>query len=350
MSSRCLAHPARYLLLALPLLAACTFDGAGIPGKTADGARDLSGDSPADLERPDAATPDLDAALPKADLSEAALPDAAPDLSDAALPDTTPDLPVDLPDAALPDTTPADLPLPDQALPDLPWPDLALPDLPPPDSYPQPPPNTTYAFAAPPTGITIDGDLTEWTGGWISIASPGDWVSMGGASSGAADISAKLAARWDAAALYLAFEITDDVHSNTYDGDTLYLYQGDSVQIGLDMADNDGPAYDNTDDYEYGWARTNSGNLIRYRWMAPGGSPAMANTFAVTRANSTTRYEIRLPLVDLGVSSLAAGKSVGFSFLANDNDGSSRDGFIEWTSGIGQQKNPGAFGLLTLMP
>ena len=316
-SSRTLVSVARYLLLELLLLSACTFDSTGVSAGKAD--------------RPTG----LFDALPDAALPDAALPDAA--LPDVAVPDLPPP---DLPDAALPDLPPLDLPPPD----------LPPPDLPPPDSYPQPPANTIYAFAAPPSGITIDGDLSEWTGGWISISSPADWVSMGGSSSGAADLSAKLAARWDAAALYIALEVTDDVHSNTYDGDAMHLYEGDSVQIGLDMANNDGSAYDNTDDYEYGWARTNSGNQIRYRWMAPSGAPAMVNTFAVTRAGSTTRYEVRLPLVDLGLGSLTAGKSVGFSAMVNENDGAGRDGFIEWTSGIGQQKNPAAFGLLTLMP
>ena len=340
-SSRTLASLGKYLLLELLLVSACTFDSAGLPPGAGDSAL---GDSAADL--PDAALPDL----PPADLTDAAPPDLSPELP-------LPDLPLlDLP---LPDLPPADLPLPDLS-PDLPptdlpsldlSPDLPPPDLPPPDSYPQPPPNTIYAFAAPPSGITIDGDLTEWTGGWITIASPADWFSTGGSSSGPSDISAKLAARWDAAALYLAFEVTDDVHSNTHDADTLYLYEGDSVQIGLDMANNDGSPYDTTDDFEYGWALTSSNNQIRHRWAAPTGAPAMANTFAVKRTGSMTTYEVRLPLSDLGLSSLAAGKSAGFGALVNENDGSGRDGFIEWTTGIGWgQKNPGAFGLLTLMP
>jgi hypothetical protein len=76
----------------------------------------------------------------------------------------------------------------------------------------------------------------------------------------------------------------------------------------------------------------------------------MTNTFAVVRSGNTTTYEVKLPLSDLGLSSLAAGDSMGFGAIANENDGSGRDGFIEWTSGIGAGKNPAAFGLLQLMP
>ena len=377
----------RFPLLVLTVLlslAACSFDSSGL---TPDDARDAGGtdtartdlltadrptpdlpgtdllardlptpDQPAlDLSTPDLPTPDLPTPdlptpdLPPPDLSTPDLP--APDLPkpDLSIPDLPiPDLPT--PDLPIPDLPTPDLPIPDLPIPDLPTPDSPIPDLPLPDSYPQPPASTVYAFPAPSSGITIDGNLAEWTGGWISIAAPADWISSGGSSSGPADISAKFAARWDAAALYLAFEVTDNTHHNTWDSDTSGLWQGDSVQVGLDMAQNGGSNYDATDDFEYGWAVTNSSNQIRHRWIAPTSAPAMANTFVVKRTGTTTFYEVRLPLSDLGISSLSSATSMGFSTIVNENDGSGRDGFIEWTTGVGAGKNPAAFGVLTLMP
>ncbi|MCK5797058.1 MAG: hypothetical protein KAI47_07745, partial [Deltaproteobacteria bacterium] len=219
-----------------------------------------------------------------------------------------------------------------------------------PDTLAPPPPDTLYAFPAPLSGITVDCDLSEWTGGWLSIAAPPDWVSTGGSAQNAQDLSARFAARWNATDLYLAFEVTDDIHQNAKGADTEHLWQDDSVQIGLDMAQNGGSSYDNTDDFEYGWAITTAGAQIRYRWYAPTGSPAMQNTFAVRRSDTTTSYEIKLPLSDIGLSSLTAGVRFSFSALVNENDGQGREGYIEWTSGIGQSKTPANFGEIILQP
>jgi hypothetical protein len=214
-----------------------------------------------------------------------------------------------------------------------------------------PPPNTLYALPAP--SIAVDGVLGDWSAaGWLTIAAPAYWVSMGGSASGASDISCKTAARWDAGALYLAFEVTDDIHRNTHAGDTGNLWRGDSVQIGLDMARNGGNTYDTTDDFEYGWALSGE-QAIRQRWFAPTGAPAMQHTFAVKRKATTTTYEIRLPLPDLGVSALAVNQTLGFDFMVNDDDGSDRKGYLEWTPGLGTDpawKKPGQFGTLKLVP
>jgi len=42
------------------------------------------------------------------------------------------------------------------------------------------------------------------------------------------------------------------------------------------------------------------------------------------------------------------GERLAFSFLVNDNDGTGRKGWIEWTPGIGASKDPTRFAALIL--
>jgi hypothetical protein len=193
---------------------------------------------------------------------------------------------------------------------------------------------------------SVDGILTDWVGAnYVGLAAPADYVTVGAATTGANDVRASFALRWDPQALYLAVLVDDEAQANGYTA--AEMWQGDSLQVAFDMAHNGGSAYDATDDYEYGWAKTSTGD-VRHRFYAPNGAPAAADTFAVTRDGTTTIYEVRVPATDLGIATLAAGKVFGFSLLVNDNDGTGRDGFLQWTPGIGQSKNPGLFGEVTL--
>ncbi|MBL8994534.1 MAG: hypothetical protein JNM63_14410, partial [Spirochaetia bacterium] len=42
----------------------------------------------------------------------------------------------------------------------------------------------------------------------------------------------------------------------------------------------------------------------------------------------------------------AAFKAIRFSVLVNNNNGKGREGYLEWSSGIGAGKNPGFYGKL----
>lgn len=211
---------------------------------------------------------------------------------------------------------------------------------------PEPDEKETIAAWTEPGAVTIDGDLSDWSDTvFVELTCPEDYVSLGGACGGDEDLSARFALKWNSHALYLAVEVTDDVHINENLGEL--LWSGDSVQAGFDMAGNGGTSYDDTDDFEYGWAL--SGNTeTTYRWHSPTGAPAASQDFAVTRSGGTTRYEIRLEAQSLGRTDFYAGDSFRFSWVANDDDGSGRKGLLQWTSGIAQGKNPSLFGLVTL--
>jgi len=97
--------------------------------------------------------------------------------------------------------------------------------------------------ALPSGDLTLDGDLTEWTAaGWVAVAAPVDFRQDGSrpVADDAADLSARLAARWTSEALWFAVEVTDDVHQEG-SADEL-LWRGDSLQLAFDILDATGVA------------------------------------------------------------------------------------------------------------
>ncbi len=207
-------------------------------------------------------------------------------------------------------------------------------------------------FALRQDNIVVDGDITEWgEHSWVQISAPNDYRETGGEAEDADDISARLAVRWDDTHLYFAVEVTDDIYVNSSTGED--IWEGDSLQVAFDVAKNGGSEYDSTDDFEYGWARAQNDSLETYRWMWPDGQGAYDTTlYEISRNGTTTYYEASLRVSDLGLATFAdAGGSIGFSFMVNDGDGQGNpDGYVEWTSGIGQGKNPNAFGRLRFHP
>lgn len=218
------------------------------------------------------------------------------------------------------------------------------------DESDDPPPPVRPTLDAPQApAISLDGslDAAEWgDAAWVDLRSPDDFVSPDHAPGDAADLSARLAVLWAPDALYLGLDVTDDVHDNDAAADL--LWSADSLQVAFDMAGDGGHAYDGDDDFELGWALGASGAL-HYRWTAPASAPPDTSTAAVRRDGAHTRYEVRLPAGDLGRTSFAAGLEVGFTFLVNDADLEGREGWIEWTPGIGSFKDPASFGLLRLV-
>jgi hypothetical protein len=198
--------------------------------------------------------------------------------------------------------------------------------------------------SAPPA---IDGSLADWRGAdFVTLEAPSDWVGLGSGPPGAGDITARFAVRWDTAALYLAVAVGDDVHRNDHGEEE--LWRGDSLQVALDMGRNGGAAYDDTDDFEMGFALSRAG-LTSHRWHSPAGAPAFTSDFAIVRSGSETFYEIRLPAESLGQRAFSEVLAIGFSLVVNEDDGAGRDGFLEWTPGIGTSKRPALFGELRLV-
>lgn len=156
--------------------------------------------------------------------------------------------------------------------------------------------------------------------------------------SGPADLQARACAAWSPDALWLAVEVTDDVHDNSHRDDQ--LWQGDSVQLALDVNADAvaGAGYDD-DDRELALALVDGETRLFAHHGALDGV-----TGAVRREGRRTLYELRVAL-----PGLAEGRALRASFLVNDADGGGREGWLEWTPGIGHEKRPAQFGELALV-
>lgn len=204
-----------------------------------------------------------------------------------------------------------------------------------PDPPPPPPPPPAARIDAPhrPEGLP-DGALDDWDdAGCVLLAR---YEELAGRPESAADLTARACAAWSDGGLWLAVEVADDRHVNDFPDET--LWQGDSVQLALDAAGDAraGQGYD-ANDAEWTLARARGESRLR---QEHGDLSALGR---VTVADGRTRYELRVPLPDL-----VPGRVLRASFLVNENDGVGREGWLEWTPGIGREKNPIEFGILAL--
>lgn len=186
----------------------------------------------------------------------------------------------------------------------------------------------------------------------IDIAGEEHYSSVGGSWGGPSDLSANARVQWDDEQFYLTVNVEDNTHHQTWsNGD---IWQGDSLQIGIDLSRKDGSASQNVN--ELGFALNSQGTVSKWRWRAPAGTAAGALNdveAAITRDedNNRTLYEITIPFSELHGDNFtfAPEDVIGLTLLVNENDGEGRSGFIEYNEGIGASKDAAKFGDLHLL-
>lgn len=202
-------------------------------------------------------------------------------------------------------------------------------------------------------GITFRGNLADWrqTPSLIRLHGAKYFVAASphGKYDGDADLGADCYALWDESNLYLAFHVTDNVHFQTSTS-FAEAWRQDSIQLTLDMGNQKRGPYDN-DDFEIILEQGPDGPQVGFV-VAPlyGSSMFRDAELKVSPVPDGLLYECRIPWNRLGLHDPVTGRTVGFSFLINDddNDGQGRN-WTEWTSGIGMSKNTGAYGSLRLL-
>jgi len=160
------------------------------------------------------------------------------------------------------------------------------------------------------------------------------------------DLSGNGYLKWDDSNLYLAVNVTDDIHVQTGTGDT--IWEGDSIQFAVDPGRDSGAGSLGYNQLGFALNPTDS-SITKWRWVAPTGM-SIGNfdkcQCSIKRVGTTTTYELSIPwseLLPTGVK-ISENKDIGFSLLVNDNDSTSRNGWMQYMSGIGSGADVTAFG------
>ena len=165
--------------------------------------------------------------------------------------------------------------------------------------------------------------------------------------SGPDDLSAACRMAMDARFLYLDFKVKDDVSCPPKAGQE-DVWENDSLQFSFD------PLLEGRDRTEIAISQDASGTLRAYKlngfWTPElpenltrhGEMPDVKVT--VQPIPGGREYRIAIPLRELYPLTAKTGE-FGFSWLVNDNDGAGRK-YIQWSSGIGPDKNSSLFGIV----
>lgn len=217
-----------------------------------------------------------------------------------------------------------------------------------------------FAYAPKVNGnITIDGDLSEWSDGWMYLNRADQFEASLGYDNifyGSEDLWARLAVKWDEDNFYFAGEVHDDVHY-TSGVDESSLWQVDSFQLGI--------AYDPTNSlgssaFEEIAISEIDGTPKIYRHLTTFSNLAKASEvagaeLAVKNDGKVTYYELKIPWSSL-ISGFAetggkieAGNEIKFGALLNENDGTGRKGWYKLGDGIANTKNSSQFTKLFMM-
>jgi hypothetical protein len=183
-----------------------------------------------------------------------------------------------------------------------------------------------------------------------------DWVWKGIASDSIpVGFKARYALSMSAKGLDLIAEVDDKDHVSIDKGGE--YWNGDSLQFALDLEGKgeNGMQSEFVVSGQKGPAtlvKTLAGNIggdIPQGWT-PAGKVVVNGKASVAREGARTVYRVHLDGTELYPFAFDASstKLLRFSVLVNNNNGKGRAGYLEWSSGIGGEKNPAAFGKVEL--
>lgn len=146
---------------------------------------------------------------------------------------------------------------------------------------------------------------------------------------GESDLSGRFAFERDDRNLYIAVEVTDDIHQQTWPGPE--FWRNDSVQIGFDPTLARSYSF-GENGHEIGFALA-QGRPVAWRWAGRRGQPVgeMKDVkLAINRANGKTFYEAAVPLSEFEPMAPDMWRQCGINVVVNDSDdGKSRKARIE---------------------
>ncbi|MGC5166483.1 hypothetical protein [Luteimicrobium sp. DT211] len=162
----------------------------------------------------------------------------------------------------------------------------------------------------------------------------GTYVALSGGVPDDDDLSGTFALSWSEEGLRLHAAVRDTDHRPAATADR--LWDGDSIQFAVGRGL---PGQDPGSRVELGIHPDLAAPSV-YRYTAPVG-PEVDATTQVARADGTTTYDVVVPWDVLGID--PADGAFSFSILVNDDDGGTREGFLQWGGGIGASKDAALF-------
>ncbi|HEX2951479.1 MAG TPA: hypothetical protein VHV83_18215, partial [Armatimonadota bacterium] len=150
---------------------------------------------------------------------------------------------------------------------------------------------------------------------------------------GPQDLSARAWLGRSRDALILKIDVQDDIFSQKFANDE--VWKGDNIQFALFIPGQLGS-------WECGLTRLADGSPSVFTWTKPTGfaDPSKQVTLQTELKNGELIYTATLPYSAFGLSDSILESGIKFNFIANDNDGDSREGWVFLTRGIGETKDP----------
>jgi len=198
-----------------------------------------------------------------------------------------------------------------------------------------PDPGSSLSCPPAPTGLTLDGDLTEWAGRPVlHVSRDSANYCLCTPQLSEADLAGDIYCAWQGDDLIFAGRVADDVLQR----DSANIWDDDGIELGVDGL-GDGFDWGSQDDHQF--------TVVTDGAVQDLGAATKAEAIArVTNGGWTV--EVRVPTNVLNAGSLYPGRSIRFNVgLNDDDDGGARDDWLVWrgTSTLGKSQN---FGTLIL--
>lgn len=181
---------------------------------------------------------------------------------------------------------------------------------------------TTYAARV--TGVSVDGDLVEWSG----VSPLRLKVDVGKDFSTISDYDgARFYLGYDEGVLYVAGDVVDDAIVNNYSGDR--LWNGDAVEVFVDLKPDVNPLSHNytSDCFQFIFAPTSVDGRPAMAVKSPGMPPdhvANHTQFAVRKTDSGWTFEAAIARAEINDYVPRPGGAIGFNIQLDDSDGGDR--------------------------
>ena len=190
----------------------------------------------------------------------------------------------------------------------------------------------------------FDGNISDWSDSYpIYLGLPKDVTSYEDWQQ--SDVAARVLTKWDEKYLYLLVDVFDNAHMNGKSG--ALIWDGDCVQVSIDPSNSKDDTKYQTEDYEYGFAYTDTQGNVAYSWYAAGHTAGdePSDYSKMIRDNTTklSRYLIKLPQSALTPLKLKEGSEFGYNIAVNDADFTARERLIEYVPGTAADKAPSLY-------